>query len=173
VTGTPFDSNRFQRCAVYLHTHRCTDAGLQNAHGTRLVCPFKQCEKYISGRNLSGMSGSNLSGIRPVCTTRDTPPPPSIPISKRLTRFIPIDPQTLMLQTQALSETSPSDPHHLGLNSKRNGLPLRLNKLRVPHNRHAPTRHLNASSLARHAQTSSPALVTVLCDPLPDMGTCS
>jgi hypothetical protein len=40
------------------------------------------------------------------------PPSPSlIPISKGLTRFLPIDPQPPLLQGKELYDSSPCDPH--------------------------------------------------------------
>ena len=57
----------------------------------------------------------------------DTLPPPSIPISKGLTRFLPMYPHAPMLQTKALTSIHPHFIAHSRLkNTKRNGFPLRI-----------------------------------------------
>src|ERR1700730_8216836 len=48
---------------------------------------------------------------KPIWGYWQSPPPPSIPISRGLTRFIPTYPRLLSLQTIGLSHSSPFDPH--------------------------------------------------------------
>ena len=52
-------------------------------------------------------------------------PPPSIPISKGLTRFLPMYPHAPMLQIKALTAFLPIPSPFLLKNTKRNGFPLR------------------------------------------------